>query len=119
MKITLHVLFIFAVIAGLSLSVYLLASIHTYRLGFPLDDAWIHQTYARNLALWSEWAFIRGQPSAGSTAPLWSAILAMGYLLKVNLYLWTFSRRLGIFNYPCDGRLTGFSGIWDNIVFTK
>jgi hypothetical protein len=91
MKITLRVLFIFAVIAGLSLSVYLLASIHTYRLGFPLDDAWIHQTYARNLALWSEWAFIRGQPSAGSTAPLWSAILAMGYLLKVNLYLWTFS----------------------------
>ena len=91
MKITLRVMFIFAILAGLSLSAYLLASMRTYRLGFPLDDAWIHQTYARNLALWGEWAFIHGQPSAGSTAPLWSAILALGYILKVNPYLWTFS----------------------------
>ena len=91
MKITLRVMLIFAIFAGLSLSAYLLASMRTYRLGFPLDDAWIHQTYARNLALWGEWAFIHGQPSAGSTAPLWSAVLALGYILKVNPYLWTFS----------------------------
>jgi hypothetical protein len=28
----------------------------TYRVGFPLDDTWIHLTYARNFALHSEWA---------------------------------------------------------------
>ncbi len=38
--------------------------------GFPLDDAWIHQVYARNLALHGQWAFVLGQPSAGSTSPL-------------------------------------------------
>jgi hypothetical protein len=89
MKITLRILFIFALLAGLSISFYLLISLHIYRLGYPLDDAWIHQTYARNIALWGEWAFIHGQPSAGSTAPLWSAFLSIGYLMGVNPYLWT------------------------------
>ena len=31
--------------AGISLGVYLLVSHLTYGIGFPLDDAWIHQTY--------------------------------------------------------------------------
>jgi hypothetical protein len=29
--------------------IYLLTSRFTYGIGFPLDDSWIHQTYARNL----------------------------------------------------------------------
>lgn len=62
----------------------------TYRVGFPLDDAWIHQTYARNLALRGEWAFIPGQPSAGSTSPLWSALLAPGYWLGLAPHLWAY-----------------------------
>ncbi len=60
--------------------IYLLASQFTYAIGFPLDDSWIHQTYARNLAQNGEWAFRPGIPSAGSTAPLWSALLALGFL---------------------------------------
>ena len=76
--------------AALSVGGYLLASHLTLRVGFPLDDAWIHQTYARNLALWGEWAFWRGQVSGGSTAPFWSLLLALGYLLKLSPYLWTF-----------------------------
>jgi hypothetical protein len=50
--------------------------------GFPLDDAWIHQTYARNLALRGEWAFIPGKLSAGSTAPLWTVLLGVGQWLR-------------------------------------
>ncbi|MEJ2353204.1 MAG: hypothetical protein P8Y03_25735, partial [Anaerolineales bacterium] len=61
-----------------------------YHLGFPLDDAWIHQTYARNLVEYGQWAFIPGQPSAGSTAPLWSALLAIGHALRLGPYIWTF-----------------------------
>ncbi|MFQ5575378.1 MAG: hypothetical protein ACE5G8_00140 [Anaerolineae bacterium] len=57
--------------------------------GFPLDDAWIHQTYARNLGLRGEFAFTPGLPSAGSTAPLWSALLGVGYFLRVPFKLWT------------------------------
>jgi hypothetical protein len=76
--------------ALLSLSIYLLFSSLTYRLGFPLDDAWIHQTYARNLVEFGQWSFIPGQPSAGSTAPLWSVLLAIGHLLGLGPYIWTF-----------------------------
>lgn len=55
--------------------------------GFPLDDAWIHQTYARNLADTGRWEYVAGQVSAGSTAPLWTLWLAVGYLLGLP-YLW-------------------------------
>ncbi len=58
--------------------------------GFPLDDSWIHQTYARNLAERGEWSFVPGVPSAGSTAPLWTALLALGYVLGVHYTLWTY-----------------------------
>ncbi len=69
---------------------YIIASQAVYGIGFPLDDAWIHQTYARNLALYREWAFIPGQPSAGSTAPLWSMLLSIGYFVRLNPFAWTF-----------------------------
>lgn len=69
---------------------YLLASQFIYAIGFPLDDSWIHQTYARNLAQHGEWSFRPGIPSAGSTAPLWSALLALGFLFDLSPYLWTY-----------------------------
>ena len=79
-----------AVLAAISISGYVAFSAAKYRIGFPLDDAWIHQTYARNLALKGEWAFISGKPSAGSTSPLWSVLLAPGYRLGLSPYLWTY-----------------------------
>jgi hypothetical protein len=77
-------------ISGLSLGGYLVACHFFYRIGFPLDDAWIHQTYARNLALYGEWAYNPGVSSGGSTGPLWSGILAVGYLLRFNPLIWTY-----------------------------
>lgn len=74
-----------------SLVAYILASATTYRIGFPLDDAWIHQTYARNLALRGEFAFLPGIPSAGSTSPLWTILLTPGqWLGDAGVYLWTY-----------------------------
>ncbi len=60
------------------------------RWGFPLDDAWIHQTYARNLAQLGQWAFVPGVPSAGSTAPLWTILLSLAYILPGSFYVWTY-----------------------------
>jgi len=69
---------------------FLLASAMVYRIGFPLDDAWIHQTYARNLALYGEWSYRPGMGSGGSTSPLWTLLLSVGYLLRLGPYVWTF-----------------------------
>jgi hypothetical protein len=59
-------------------------------LGFPLDDAWIHQTYARNLGTHGVMAFSPGQPSTGSTSFGWTLLLAAGYWLKVPFFFWTY-----------------------------
>lgn len=56
---------------------------------FPLDDSWIHQTYARNLAQTGQWAFIPGELSAASTSPLYTVVLALGYALNIPFRLWT------------------------------
>ena len=74
----------------ISLAVYLVACFIAYRIGFPLDDSWIHQTYARNLALRGEWSFLPGQPSAGSTSPLWTILLSVGFFLQLSPYIWTY-----------------------------
>jgi hypothetical protein len=81
---------ILGVFSAVALGSYILASDWVYRTGFPLDDAWIHQTYARNLGSTGSWSFIPGQPSAGSTAPGWTILLALGYWLNLNEYFWTF-----------------------------
>ena len=79
-----------ALVCILAAGIYLLFSALASGPGFPLDDAWIHQTYARNLARWGQWSYLKDQPSAGSTAPLWSALLALGYALGMDRYFWAY-----------------------------
>ena len=82
---------IIALLSIFSVSIYLITSQLVYRIGFPLDDACIHQTYARNMIYRGEWSFIPGIISAGSTAPLWSILISIGYLLNMGPFLWTFT----------------------------
>jgi len=44
--------------------------------GFPLDDSWIHFQFARNVAEGHGFAYNPGVPVSGSTAPLWTLLLA-------------------------------------------
>ena len=54
-------------------------------LGFPLDDAWIHLNYARTLREHGTFAYFPGAPpSAGSTAPLFTLLEAVGFLVTSN-----------------------------------
>lgn len=99
------------VLAALAMSIYIVNSARSNGLGFPLDDAWIHQTYARNLAERGEWAFVPGQPSAGATSPLWVALLAVGAKLGLAPYAGTFFLgwlnlwAIGLFGAAIFGRL--------------
>jgi arabinofuranosyltransferase len=58
--------------------------------GYPLDDAWIHQVFARNLAQTGQFAFNPGELAAGSTAPLWTVLLVPGYWLPPGPLAWTY-----------------------------
>ncbi len=81
--------FIIVFVVLLASSLYLLISKMTNDTGYPLDDAWIHQTYARNLAKNGEWAFLHGQVSGGSTSPLWTILLIPGHWLGIP-QVWTY-----------------------------
>ncbi|HSO13324.1 MAG TPA: hypothetical protein VLT51_13170 [Anaerolineales bacterium] len=69
---------------------FLIVSALTYRIGFPLDDTWIHLTYARNFIEYGEWAFRPGAESAGSTSPLWTVLLSIGYLFRLPPHAWAY-----------------------------
>lgn len=68
---------------GLALVVYY--EISAWRaagaLGFPLDDAWIHAQFARNLANGEGFTYTGDRWVAGSTSPAWTLLLALGYLV--------------------------------------
>ena len=64
---------------------------------FPLDDAWIHQTYARNFAATGEWAYIPGKTSGGSTSPLWTLLLSVVHLTKTGPFIGTYLLGFALF----------------------
>jgi arabinofuranosyltransferase len=49
--------------------------------GFPLDDSWIHLHFARNIAEGAGFSYNAGVPVAGSTAPLWTVVIAAAALV--------------------------------------
>src|SRR6476646_2265707 len=75
---------------------YLLAEIARLKgaLGFPLDDSWIHLQFARNLARGLGLSYNPGHLVTGSTAPLWTALLSLLFLLPGSVVVWT--KALGI-----------------------
>ncbi len=58
------------------------------RLGLTLDDSWIHLQFARQLAQGAGLTYNPGQWVAGSTAPLWTALLSLAFLLPGPLLIW-------------------------------
>lgn len=63
-------------------------------IGFPLDDSWIHLQFARNLVAGEGLAYNAGQLVTGSTAPLWTALLALLLYLPGNVIVW--AKLLGV-----------------------
>jgi len=72
--------------------------------GFPLDDSWIHLHFARNLAEGAGFSYNPGVPVAGSTAPLWTLLLAAGaFVAGASLVL---AKVLGVAATVAAGVLT-------------
>lgn len=72
--------------------------------GLPLDDSWIHLQFARNLAHGDGLAYNPGQLVTGSTAPLWTALLSVLFLLPGDVVLWV--KLFGILLYLAGGAAT-------------
>jgi hypothetical protein len=53
------------------------------RLGFPMDDPYIHLQFARNLASGAGFAFNPHEPVPGATSPLWVLLLALARLCGI------------------------------------
>jgi len=90
-----HLDLLLGFLALVSVLVYVGVAASLDEVGYPLDDAWIHQTYARNLAHTGQWAFIPGQVSSASTAPLYTLLLVPAYALGIPHFLWTFGLGVG------------------------
>src|SRR3989442_9138240 len=72
--------------------------------GFPLDDSWIHLHFARNLAEGAGFVYNPGVPVSGSTAPLWTLLLAAGALVVGPTLV--LSKALGVVATLAAGLLT-------------
>jgi hypothetical protein len=57
-------------------------------IGLPLDDSWIHLQFARNLAGGDGLSYNPGEKSTGSTAPLWTAFIALFFYLPGSPVFW-------------------------------
>ena len=64
--------------------------------GFTLDDPWIHLTFAKNLVEYGSFSYFRNEVvTAGSTSPIYTFILAAGFLITKNEMILSYV--LGIF----------------------
>src|SRR5215208_596762 len=72
---------VLAVAALAAVLFYLIVSALIFRIGL---------TYARNFAEHGEWAYRLGERSAGSTSPLWTFLLSIGFLIKLAPFAWTY-----------------------------
>ncbi len=53
--------------------------------GFPLDDPWIHLQFARNFHDFGTFSYFRREMvTAGSTSPLYTFLLAIGFVYKLD-----------------------------------
>lgn len=59
-------------------------SINNY-YSFPLDDPWIHLQFAKNVAEYGSFSYFKNElVTAGSTSPIYTLILAAGFLITKN-----------------------------------
>jgi len=111
-----HALLLALVVAGLFAAYLSVELKQNHAPGFPLDDSWIHLTFARNLA--RGWGFVynQGEPVAGSTAPLWTLMLAFFHLFTRNAAVMVVIAKLlgaillfvsAVFAFRIAGRMTG------------
>ena len=66
--------------------------------GFPLDDSWIHLTFARDIVEYGRFSYYKNQlATSGSTSPLYTYILAGLYFFSKNEFIISYIIGIGSF----------------------
>jgi tetratricopeptide (TPR) repeat protein len=66
--------------------------------GFPLDDPWIHLTFARNLIEYGSFSYYKNiLVTAGSTSPLYTLLLSVLYIIVKNEFIISYILGIGFF----------------------
>jgi len=84
---TKFIIIIALIILSIALPVYYVSYAYSvnHENGFPLDDPWIHLTFARNLVEYGSFSYYKNEIiTAGSTSPLYTLMLAAGFLVTKN-----------------------------------
>lgn len=56
--------------------------------GFPLDDPWIHLTFAKNLIEYGSFSYFKNElVTSGSTSPIYTLLLSLFYILSKNEFV--------------------------------
>src|SRR5262249_32729798 len=77
-----------APVLGWLLAAYYERQAHAFvSAGVPLDGAWIHAQFARSLATGHGFSYTGDRWVAGSTAPLWTMVLALGFAVVPNIVI--------------------------------
>lgn len=84
---------------------------------FPLDDPWIHLTFAKNIAKYFSFSYFKNEmATAGSTSPVYTILAALGFLVSNNEMI--ISYFLGILFFILSGvyfyKLSGFEFAKEN-----
>lgn len=89
---------------GLALSIITESYAHRTNgeFGFPLDDPWIHLQFAKNLHDYGSFSYFKDQAvTSGSTSPLYTLLLAVGFFLTANEMLLSYA--LGVLFFLLSG----------------
>jgi arabinofuranosyltransferase len=80
-------IYVILVIISAVLSIYYINYANTQNgyNSFPLDDPWIHLTFAKNLAEYGSFSYFKNEmATAGSTSPVYTILLAAGFFITKN-----------------------------------
>jgi len=86
LKYLIYIPFIVVIAAG----VYFVYSSHNVNgyFGFPLDDPWIHLTFAKNLVEYGSFSYFKDEiVTSGSTSPVYTLLLSLFYFIIKNEYI--------------------------------
>ncbi len=95
-----YISIIFWILIALPLAIGIYFLIHSHGkngyFGFPLDDPWIHLTFAKNLIEYGSFSYFKNEiVTSGSTSPIYTLLLAVLYFISKNEYVISYILGIG------------------------